>query len=139
MAKELIPEEVVGVVDPAPRPKRRVFTEEYRERVLAEYEAAPYGGNGAVLRREGLYQTMAAEWARARDAREAGGVFSRPAGRRGSRSHTGVKAVKLEAENAGLRKQLEQTQAALDVMGKAHRLLELLSESQGSVSPGTNR
>src|SRR5271154_1321914 len=135
MAKELIPEEVVGVVDPAPRPRRRTFTEEYRECVLAEYEAAPYGEKGAVLRREGLYQTMAAERARARDAREAGGVFSRPVGRRGSRSHTGVEAVKVAAENARLRKQLEQAQAALDVMGKAHRLLELLSESQSPVSP----
>ena len=46
------------------------------------------------------------------------------AGRRNLRAS--VRTVKLEAENARLRRQLEQTQGALDVMGKAHRLLELL-------------
>ncbi len=30
------------VLDPAPKPKRRTYTAEYRARVLAEYEAAPY-------------------------------------------------------------------------------------------------
>ncbi len=44
--------EPAAVVDPAPRPVRRTFTAEYRARVAAEYEAAPHGDKGAVLRRE---------------------------------------------------------------------------------------
>ncbi len=56
------------VVDPAPRPVRRSFTAEYRARVVAEYEAAPRGEKGGVLRREGLYQSQIREWTVARDA-----------------------------------------------------------------------
>ena len=55
-------------VDPAPRPTRRTFTAQYRARVLDEYLAAPHGEKGAVLRREGLYQSQMREWAQAREA-----------------------------------------------------------------------
>ncbi len=64
------------VLDPAPKPKRRTYTAEYRARVLAEYEAAPLGVKSAVLRREGLYQTLVAEWAKARDAAAAGRTWA---------------------------------------------------------------
>jgi len=56
-----------GGVDPAPKPTRRSFTAEYRASVLAEYEAAPHGEKSAVLRREGIFQTQVAEWAKARE------------------------------------------------------------------------
>jgi putative transposase len=36
--------------------------------VVAEYDAAPTGEKGAVLRREGLYSSHVIEWRRARDA-----------------------------------------------------------------------
>src|SRR4051812_9016749 len=55
-------------VDPAPRPTRRTFTAQYRDRILDEYLAAPHGEKGAVLRREGLYQSQMREWAQAREA-----------------------------------------------------------------------
>ncbi len=35
-------------VDPAPRPTRRTFTAEYRDRILDEYLAAPHGEKGSV-------------------------------------------------------------------------------------------
>ncbi|MEX5712428.1 hypothetical protein AB1484_30160 [Parafrankia sp. FMc6] len=40
--------------DPAPRPSRRVFNAAYKLRIVAEYESAPHGEKGAILRREGL-------------------------------------------------------------------------------------
>ncbi len=107
-----------GMLDPAPKPKRRTYTAEYRARVLAEYEAAPLGEKTAVLRREGLYQTLVAEWAKARDATAAGRTYRRDRKPRSTQVTTVARAVKLEAENARLTRQLEQTQAALDVMGK---------------------
>ena len=116
-------------VDPAPKPVRRTYTAEYKARVLAEYEAAAHGEKSAVLRREGIYQTLVAEWAKARDAAAQGRTYRRERKPRSTGSSAAGAAVKLEAENARLTRQLEQTQAALDVMGKAHRLLELLSES----------
>jgi transposase len=37
------------------RAKRRTFTAKYKLEILAEYDAAPEGTKGALLRREGLY------------------------------------------------------------------------------------
>jgi transposase len=128
---------VVGGVDPAPKPTRRSFTAEYRARVVAEYEAAEHGEKSAVLRREGLYQTQVAEWARARDAAAAGVSYRRDRRPTSNGSAASARTVRLEVENARLSRQLEQTQAALDVMGKAHRLLELLSMSSEESQPAT--
>lgn len=127
-------------VDPAARPVRRTYTAEYRARVLAEYEAAPRGEKSAVLRREGIYQTLVAEWAKARDAEAAGQTYRRDRKPRSKDAAAAAREVKLEAENTRLQRQLAQTQAALDVMGKAHRLLELLSDSSSpSSQPGTGQ
>jgi transposase len=121
-------------IDPAAKPVRRTYTAEYKARVLAEYEAAAHGEKSAVLRREGLYQTLVAEWAKARDAAAEGRTYRRERKPRSTDSSAAGRAVKLEAENARLTRQLTQTQAALDVMGKAHRLLELLCESSSDES-----
>jgi hypothetical protein len=37
------------------RARRRTFTAQYKQEVLAAYGTAPDGEKGAVLRREGLY------------------------------------------------------------------------------------
>ena len=58
-----------GVMGPrGDRPKRRVFTAEYKAAVVAEYEAAERGQRGQILRREGLHSSHVIEWRRARDA-----------------------------------------------------------------------
>ena len=54
--------------DPAPRPTRRRFSPEYKLRMVAEYDAAPAGEKGAILRRERLYHSHIMEWRAARDA-----------------------------------------------------------------------
>jgi transposase len=41
--------------DPAPRPSRWVFSPGYKLAIVTEYENAPNGEKGAILRREGLY------------------------------------------------------------------------------------
>lgn len=43
--------------DPAPRPKRRAFSAEYKLRMVDEYDAAPSGEKNAILRRERLYHS----------------------------------------------------------------------------------
>jgi transposase len=50
------------------KPKRRTYTAEYKQRILAEAEAAAAipGGVGALLRREGLYSSLLAYWRRER-------------------------------------------------------------------------
>ena len=50
--------------------KRRTFTAEYKQRILAEADAAATqpGAIGALLRREGLYSSHLVTWRRERQA-----------------------------------------------------------------------
>lgn len=117
-----------GRVSPrAERPRRRTFTAEYKLEMLAAYDAAEPGHKGALLRREGLYSSHLVEWRRARDAGALDGL-TRRAGRPG-RSAEEVENQQLRAAVDRLERELAKTKAALDVVGKAHALLELLSES----------
>ena len=63
-----------GGTVPAPKPSRRVFSPEYKLAMVTEYENAPNGEKGAILRREGLYSSHIIEWTRARDAGQLGGL-----------------------------------------------------------------
>ena len=116
----------------AGRPRRRAFTADYKMRILAEYEQLDDPGErGALLRREGLYTSHISEWRKARDKGAAGGLAEKPAGRPG-RSAAEAENERLRKENEKLAAELARTKAALDVVGKAHALLELLSESADS-------
>lgn len=113
----------------AERPKRRVFTNEYKLAIVAEYDALTEpGARGALLRREGLYHSHLIEWRRARDAGTLSGPAPRP-GRRPQRSREQVELERLRRDNERMAAELARTKAALDVVGKAHALLGMLSES----------
>ena len=115
---------------PSPRPSRRSFSAEYKLAIVAEYENAPNGEKGAVLRREGLYSSHVIEWTRARDAGALMGVAdSRRSVKQPKKSAEAVELERLRARNAKLEAELTKTRTALDIMGKAHALLEQLSES----------
>jgi transposase len=118
-----------GPVSPrSDRPKRRSFTAEYKLAILAEYDAlSEPGAKGALLRREGLYSSHLIEWRRARDAGALAGLADKP--RPPARSRAQREADRLAADNERLRAELARTRAALEVVGKAHALLEVLSES----------
>jgi len=111
--------------DPAPKPSRRTFTVAYKNRIVDEYDGLLKGGaeRGGLLRREGLYSSHISEWRNQRD-----GVGNKPA-KRGRRTATDVELDKLRERNDKLTAELERTKLALEITGKAHALLELLSES----------
>jgi transposase-like protein len=117
--------------DPAARPRRRSFTVEYKARILAEYDALAHGSEerGALLRREGLYTSHLAEWRKARDGGARDGLAPKPKARR---SPEQVEVDKLRRRNERLEAELARTKLALEITGKAHALLELLSESADS-------
>jgi transposase len=124
------------------QPKRRTFTAAYKLAIIEKYDGATGpGAKGALLRGEGLYDSHISYWRKARDS---GALTSSaaavPAGAVTAAGNKGRLAG--DAENARLRKRLakaevklEQTRAALDIMGKAFALLELLSESADSPAP----
>ena len=87
------------------RPKRRTFTAEYKLATLEEYDQAD--ADGALKALE-------------------------PRTRKPGRSPAEIENEKLRKEKEKLTKELAQTKAALEIVGKAHALLEMLTESADS-------
>lgn len=131
--------EDAGTARPDPevpeRARRRTFTAQYKLEIVAEYDAAPDGEKGAVLRREGLYSSHIIEWRRARDAGALAGLKA-PRGRK-RRDPQAEKIAQLEAEKARLEQELAKARFVVDVQGKLHALLERLSESTDTASRST--
>src|ERR1700677_4083227 len=98
--------------------RRRTFTAQYKQKVLAAYEAAANGEKGAILRREGLYSSLISEWRRARDAGALAGLKQprgRPAG--GPRE---AQIARLRKENAKLEQELAKARFVVDEIGREH-------------------
>jgi transposase len=119
----------VSVEDPGARAKRRSFPAEYKARVLAEYDALALHSSerGALLRREGLYTSHIAEWRRLRDTGSRDALAPKPT--KAKRTAETVELEKLRRRNERLETELARTRLALEITGKAHALLEMLSES----------
>ena len=116
-------------IDPAARPRRRTFTAVEKNAYLDAYDALPKGSakRGAFLRREGLYSSHLSEWRKQRDTGALSGLA--PKERTGKRSAGDVELDRSRRQVARLEHELERTKLALEIMGKAHALLELISES----------
>jgi len=124
------------------QPRRRTFTAAYKLAMIEKYEAATEpGAKGALLRGEGLYDSHISYW---RKARNSGALKSPAAAVPGAAGPAVADKGRpgMAAENERLRKRLAkaevklgQTRAALDIMGKAFALLEMLSESADSPKP----
>lgn len=127
--------------DPAARPTRRSFSAAYKLAIVTEYENAPNGEKGAILRREGLYSSHIIEWTRARDAgvltsgSGSGDSATSPPAKRAKKTAEQIELEKLRRQNEKLQSDLSKTRMALDIMGKAHALLEELSESAEGDEP----
>jgi len=120
--------------DPAARPRRRRFTAEFKLVIVAEYDGcADAGAKGALLRREGLDSSHITEWRRASTTGSLAGLTGAP--RPTKRTPEQVELEKLRRRNERLERELAKTEAALTIMGKAHELLELLSESSATDQP----
>ena len=116
------------------RPRRRAFTAEYKRRILREYEdATADGAKGALLRREGLYYSQIQDWRRARDAGELASL--EPRTRTPQRGADEVENERLRKKVERLEGELAKQKAAVEILGKAHELLELLSESADTEPP----
>ena len=113
------------------RAKRRTFTSEYKRRIVAEYDAAPSGTKGAVLRRERLYDSHVQEW---RAAIAAGTVDEPSKGGRPRKTAEQARIVelerhvtRLEAEAARKDQVIADRDAALEVLGKGVAFLEAIA------------
>jgi transposase-like protein len=108
------------------RARRRTFTAQYKQQVLAAYEAAPDGEKGAILRREGLYSSLITEWRRARDAGALAGL-KQPVGRPAADPRD-AEIARLRKDKAKLEQELAKARFVADVQSKLQALLETISE-----------
>jgi transposase-like protein len=100
--------------------KRRTFTAEYKQRILAEADAAvaQAGGIGALLRREGLCSSHLVTWRRERQAGILKGLTPHKRGPKSKRSPQEEEMQKLRWENQRLTEELRKAEIVIDVQKK---------------------
>src|SRR6266542_6493246 len=113
------------------RATRRVFSPQYKLRILEEYERRDRRGRGALLRREGLYTSSISEWRRQREEGALQALSASP-GRppTDQREH---ELARLRRDNARLQSDLSKARRVIEVQGKLSVLLEQLAT--GSAEP----
>ncbi len=97
--------------------------------MVAEYDSATDpGARGALLRREGLYDSHIGKWRTARDAGRLSPSGATPP------AQTLLVAQRenerLQAQVEALTAELDSTKAVLDIVGKASGLLQMISDRQ---------
>jgi transposase len=105
--------------------KRRTFTAEYKQHILAEADAAAAqsGGIGALLRREGLYSSHLVTWRREREAGILKGLTPHRRGPKSKRNPQEEELQKLRRENQRLTEELRKAEIVIDVQKKVGALL----------------
>jgi transposase len=125
----------------AGQPRRRTFSTAYKLAMVREYDSATRPGEkGAILRREGLYDSHITDWRKARGAGRLGAEHARnpvpaQALRQPGKTASESENERLKKKIARLESKIEQQDAALTIVKKAHALLEMLSESADSRNP----
>jgi transposase len=122
------------VSTPGPREggprRRRAFTATEKLQHLTAYEqacATGDGGGGAYLREQAIYSSQITQWRQLRDAGLLAG--KKPGEKTGRPTPDQAEIARLTRELEIARRRLATTEAALGIMGKAHALLEQISES----------
>lgn len=110
---------------PLNRPKRRVFSHEFKLKFLAEADSATEAGQvAAMLRREGLYSSNLTEWRRARAA----GLLG-PA-KPGQVNPLAVENKRLQKEKRALERRLKRAELLLEIQKKAAELMGIELDQQ---------
>lgn len=108
----------------APQAKRRRFTADYKQRILAEVDQAKgSGGIGALLRREGLYSSLLTTWRRERKAGVLEALAPRKRGPKSKRDPVAEENQQLRRQNQRLTEDLRKAEIVIDVQKKVAALL----------------
>lgn len=111
-------------VDKPKKPTQRVYTTEYKQRILAELDELRVSGHrgeiGALLRKEGLNSVLINRWEK---AREAGRLAPQKRGRKPTRNPAAEENERLKKHIEKLEKDLRKAEIIIDVQKKLGALL----------------
>jgi transposase len=106
------------------RAKRRTYTGEYKQQVLAEADAAKgLGEIGAVLRRHGLYSSHLTKWRQERKSGILEGLAPQKRGPKSKANPLTAENQKLRRDNERLTDRLRKAEIVIDVQKKVAMLL----------------
>jgi transposase len=110
-----------------PIARRRRFPGAEKRRILGEADRCTKPGQlGALLRREGIYSSMLANWRKQRDQADQAALAPRKRGPKPAANREEVRQLKqLARENARLQRELERAHTIIDVQKKICTLLGL--------------
>jgi transposase-like protein len=108
-----------------PRPKRRIFSTEFKLKFLAEVDACKGTGQvAALLRREGLYSSNLTEWRRARAAGLLGALDpGKPGPKPQGVNPLAAENKRLQKEKRTLERRLRRAELLLEIQKKASELM----------------
>ena len=114
------------------KPRRRVFTAEYKRRILKAADAcATPGAVGALLRREGLYSSHLVVWRRARARGELAALTPKKRGRKPTPVDPRERKIaELERHLAQVTARAERAEALVELQKKLAVLLGRPLESE---------
>lgn len=126
-------EEQVVDTEIQPRKRRRTFSDRDKRRLLHEYDRCTQRGEkGAMLRREGLYDSTISRW-RKQMARKSNNESSTRRGRP-NKTDEQKELEQLRAKVAQLESSLQEAHHVIDVQKKLCDALETLRRNKPSAS-----
>lgn len=116
-----------GQVTPKPeleKRSRRIFSTEYKLRIIAEADACQHGELGALLRREKLYSNQLQQWRREFADGGADKLAKTAPGPKAAKTPEQRRIEQLEKENARLSRKLQVTEDCVALQKKALSMLD---------------
>jgi len=115
--------------------QRRKFADEYKLRMVEQYDTLPRGERGMLLRREGLYCSQIDGWRRQREAGVIAGLATK---RRGPQTKkppaVARETAELRRKVARLERKLKQAELIIEIQKKVALTLTDLDEPEDGES-----
>lgn len=126
---------MTGVPNPEvlEKAQRRIYTAEYKLRILQETDTCSEGQIGAILRREGLYSSHLTTWRRQRQAGQVVALTDNKRGRKPTPENPlSAEVERLRRENERLSQRLQQAELIIDIQKKASAILNITLETNNN-------
>jgi transposase-like protein len=123
---------ISGVPNPevVEKAQRRIYSAEYKLRILQETDTCNEGQIGAILRREGLYSSHLTCWRRQRQAGQLAALSDNKRGRKPSPdTPLSAEVERLRRENERLSQRLQQAEVMIEIQKKACAILNITLET----------